>query len=240
MRRRVLTEDDGRSGHTILCPVVADAKFTRSKELAAKKAARKDDAEALCADATLLPYPCTATDFDDMVQQNFVGPRGVVLTADELATRKEDANAAGSIVSKGMYAKQLAGWLEAGYPRDALLVVLFERFYSSGITKSMNEITRFLGVPDHEYEKTAGHTLYQRYNSFQRHRRNDRDDMLPSTRKILDDIFCEPNKELEALISYTPTLQRPRQLALDSTSIRGEWSQHSARTLQGAGYSCVE
>ena len=131
-----------------------------------------------------------------------------MLTADELAIRKEDANAAGSIVSKvscsicggvgaagvevgvcgggrggegrtdrppsspnstvsttltfqngpntrikGMYAKQLAGWLEAGYPRDALLVVLFERFYSSGITKSMNEITRFLGVPvsqDHD------------------------------------------------------------------------------------------
>ena len=131
------------------------------------------------------------------------------------------ADGRGSLRSRPTYLALAIAYV--GGVVDALLVVLFEKFYSSGITQSMNEITRFLGVPDHDYDGTPGHAMYQRYNSFQRHRRDDREDMLPSTRKVLDEIFCEPNRELEGLVSQG-----------------GGWSPHSARTLKGAGYACVD
>lgn len=50
----------------------------------------------------------------------------------------------------------------AFYRRDQLLVVLFENFYAApDVSHALNEITGFLGLPDHDYGKDAGMALYE-------------------------------------------------------------------------------
>ena len=175
---------------------LSDPKFKRSAALVQNKTKRSEEAKAICEKADLLSFPCAAADFDDLVQQNLVGSNGKPLSAEEIEGRK--IGEIGGLVSKGMYANQLRGWL-ALFPRENLHVALFEKFYADGITTSMNQITQFLGLPDHDYSD-PGMKVYKWYGTVQR-RRNQPEAMSSETRDVLNEVFCEPNRDLERLFS---------------------------------------
>ena len=101
---------------------LSDPKFKRSAALVQNKTKRSEEAKAICEKADLLSFPCAAADFDDLVQQNLVGSNGKPLSAEEIEGRK--IGEIGGLVSKGMYANQLRGWL-ALFPRENLHVALF-------------------------------------------------------------------------------------------------------------------
>ena len=57
------------------------------------------------------------------------------------------------------YAHGLRAWL-AHFPARQLKVILFERFYTGGIANSINDVTRFLGLPDADVTAPMGFEVW--------------------------------------------------------------------------------
>jgi len=216
------TED----GRIITCAVAADEKFAKQGP---GKTAPKGADGSTCDLAQPIGYPCPAEAFGRLVRTAFAplddaatAAGGTVRPADLLKVTGD----VGSIVSKGLYAHHLRDWLKY-YPPHHLHVLLFEMFYGRPVSDSMNEVTRFLGLPDHTYELHAGFKVYQWYNAKQREK-NHYDPMPDQTRALLDRLFCEANQDFEELLGVLRESHRQHNPDLAPVP-----------SLHGRGYTCV-
>jgi hypothetical protein len=93
-----------------------------------------------------------------------------------------------SYVSRGLYAEQLARWLEV-YPREQVLVIKSEEF-SHEPERIFDQVLKFLGLPSFPLP------VYHSYNS------SAYEKMRPETRALLAEYYGPYNRQLYELLGW--------------------------------------
>mmetsp|Transcript_43454 Transcript_43454/g.55806 ORF Transcript_43454/g.55806 Transcript_43454/m.55806 type:complete len:654 (+) Transcript_43454:125-2086(+) len=210
LTRKLTNEDNEEDNLIINCDIPHDIKFEKKHNDQIKKEHHNG-----CDIATLLNYPCQPSDFHLLLkQQNYheilfhynkevnngklVDRNGqpiVIEYMNKLAHLKSEV---GSLINKGLYSYHLRDWLKY-FNKKQIKILLFEDFYKQGASSSINGITDFLKVPKYDIEKPIGQSVYNWYNNAQRVR-NHYEPMKEESRDLLNQIFCDPNKDLVNLL----------------------------------------
>lgn len=148
-----------------------------------------------------LRYPCDALDFDNMIRHDVLQP------SSPCDWSYNDGRGDAGILPRGFYACQLERWLSL-FPKRQLLVLIFERFVASrqATLRAVAQIESYLGLDSFDYETSFKVALVEKLYAAMPSRQAAYQPMLPETKQILDDVYCEPNRNLLRLF---PDLAKP-------------------------------
>lgn len=148
-----------------------------------------------------LRYPCDPLDFDNMIRHDVLQS----LSPCDWSYNKGRGDA--GILPRGFYACQLERWLSF-FPKRQLLVLVFERFVASRQTtlEAVAQVESLLGLDSFDYEASFKVSLVEKLYAAMPSRQAAYQPMQPGTKQILDDLYCEPNRDL---IRLFPNLAKP-------------------------------
>jgi len=154
---------------------------------------------ATWARSSKLAAPCAPADFDLFVRR-----------------RKNETR----LVDWGYYARQIDTALATGFPEEALYVAFSELALRGRPEDLLDDIIEWLGLKPFDfaglptYDDALGrqqirhpglpgflHMLYLQYNPWMVYRRSS-DVLLPATAEFLNDLFRQPNRNLDLLLRH--------------------------------------
>ena len=146
-----------------------------------------------------LSFPPDPKDFDTWIRKK---------TSDKSLTPLNNHRET-RVLGGGLYSEHLKKWAR-NFPPEQIVVIPRELFFTDNIYESMNDLQRLLGLPVFDYSKITKkneksgqyeiqslHEYFNRvFNTFSARS----SPMLDSTKKILDEYYCEYNMELSRML----------------------------------------
>lgn len=149
-----------------------------------------------------ISYPPTAQDFHDflLTNQNITKKYGH-FHFDSRESR---------VVQEGYYARFITQWLKV-FPSQQFLLIPMERLWNNRTLANLNILQQMLRIPIFDYRKvtyldktTGRHELQSASTYFLWTLFNTGNDvitMLPESKKLLDDLYCDSNRLLQRMVS---------------------------------------
>lgn len=149
-----------------------------------------------------LAYPCSPADFDNLVASQLGAARAKFTGVDWTCrwALGNDGRGDSNALPRGFYACQWARWFPY-YPRSQFLVLIFDDFIASraATLDAVHQIERFVGVASVDYDTLRVRVAERLYAALPS-RQSAYAPMRQSTLAKLDDLYCEPNRRLAALL----------------------------------------
>ena len=113
------------------------------------------------------------------------------------------------IILEGYYARFIKEW-QTQFPTEHILIIPMERLWNKNTMENLNTLQRKMGIPVFDYRKvTTFDEEMKRYELFSASTYfidklfNTGDKikpMLPESKQLLDDLYCESNKDLKVMV----------------------------------------